>query len=200
MTDRRARALAALAIASSILASLLALYALAVKLVRYEGFALSGHIGLLSYDLKVLGAEARSPPLDSVKTISLAVAAMAVLALGSAAAGLYSLRRRGGELEALELSASSALASSLLLALLYSIFRLIVRDVLPALPALGSFATAAGLLRLERPAVEKSFVLVVYERAGFILILWAVLSLALAFALTRALWRRIGERPEEPSL
>ncbi|MEM0340741.1 MAG: hypothetical protein QXN05_03940 [Acidilobaceae archaeon] len=193
------RALVKITAVSSALASLLVLYALVTELVSYKGQAISGHISLLGYELEILGTEVRVPPLDSVRKVSLVVGVIAFLNLASVTAGLYRLARRR-ELEAVEFLASSALISALALTLLYSLLRVVANDVLPALPTLGSFTTLAGILKLEKPIEEKSLVFVVYEKAGFLLFLWAIFSLVLAFVLVYVLLKSSEAESQANSL
>ncbi|MEM1851671.1 MAG: hypothetical protein QXK14_03985, partial [Acidilobaceae archaeon] len=134
-----------------------------------------------------------------VRKVSLVVGVIAFLNLASVTAGLYRLARRR-ELEAVEFLASSALISALALTLLYSLLRVVANDVLPALPTLGSFTTLAGILKLEKPIEEKSLVFVVYEKAGFLLFLWAIFSLVLAFVLVYVLLKSSEAESQANSL
>ncbi|MEM1927947.1 MAG: hypothetical protein QXS85_04355 [Acidilobaceae archaeon] len=195
---RRERILVTAAIASSLLASALVLYAVAGRLASFEGYAVSGYVGLLGYQLEVLGSSVRAPPLESVKAISVVDALIALAGLALALAGALALAR--GRLSlAGELSSAACIASALSLALTQSLVRVVAEDVIPALPVRGVFATPAGRLALEAPVVNESLALTVFHDARALVLLWATLGLALAVASAYVAWRRLERERALPA-
>lgn len=188
------RALAVLALASSTLAFVAVIASSVSRLVYYEGYTLSGWVSLLGYDLRVLGDKVSAPPLDSVSIIAATAITISLAGLALVAAATASWLRRW-EAGVASFAASASVASALSLSLLYSLLRVVVYDVLPHLPARGSFLTTAGRLYLEESLVSKSAVLVLYERLGFALLVWAGVSLVLAVVLAYRVLRA-----EEPRL
>jgi len=138
-----------------LLTSAITAYALLTPLVTYEGFALSGYVAPIRYELRVAGYGVTYPFLDSLSTISTFTLAFAVAVGSVSVLGLVGVRRRWRTWVAL--APASTASSALLVSLLYSVLRFASLDAIPALRYTVTATSTAGRLLLDPPKAAYSW-------------------------------------------
>jgi len=129
---RISRAYIAFTCLLSLFISLLTIIILFHPLVIYYGFALSGYVAPLSYNLKVAGLPVRYPFLDSLNVISVFTLVFALVTCVLSILGLIGVRKRWRSRVAY--APASTASSALLVSLLYSLLRYASLSAIPALP------------------------------------------------------------------
>ncbi|MEM1936429.1 MAG: hypothetical protein QXD14_06910 [Sulfolobales archaeon] len=170
-------------------------------LASYDGWVLSGWVGLLGSDLRAFGEPMYAPPLESVRRVSSVLVVLGSLSLLLSVAAVR-LKLSGRMSASLEVAAASNLAAALALTLLYSLLRLVIWDIVPLLEATRSLRTTAGRLYLDPPVVVRPPTTAFFSSSGVVLVLWGVVSVLLAVLLA---YRRLSEgelesvKPREPT-
>ncbi len=134
----------------SLFTSILTIIILFHPLVIYYGFALSGYVAPLSYNLKVAGLPVRYPFLDSLNVISVFTLVFALITCALSVLGLVGVRRKWRSWVAY--APASTASSALLVSLLYSLLRYASLSAIPALPYTVTVAGApTGRMYLDPP-------------------------------------------------
>jgi hypothetical protein len=147
---RASRAYIAFTCLLSLFTSTLTIIILFHPLVIYYGFALSGYVAPLSYNLKVAGLPVRYPFLDSLNVISVFTLVFAVITCALSVLGLVGVRMKWRSWVAY--APASTASSALLVSLLYSLLRYASLSAIPALPYTVTVAGApTGRMYLDPP-------------------------------------------------
>jgi len=153
--------------------------------VTYNGFVSSGYVSLLKSQLDVGGSRAALRPLESVETLShmLLVISVAVIVL-SLLTATRAVLARGEDLVAKTLALALPIAgvhitSTLLLATLLSLLRVLLRDIISYIPTSYSVETTAGRLYLNATKTLYSWIYNFYLRNQPVL--WIYLSAQVVF-------------------
>lgn len=170
--------------ASSFLSCVVTAMSIILPLSVYDGWTLSGQVGLAGSNIRAFGEPVRFPPLESVSRIALLLAILSILSPALAMASVL-LRALGRTAISLEVATASAVAVALSSTLLYSVLRVVVWDIMPQLEATRILYSTAGKLLLNPPTVTRSLVSEFYARHGELLAVWGAVSLGLAAALYR---------------
>jgi len=198
--SRKLKALFAAASLASVALSLLVVVAVFTPIAVYRGYVVDGSVSLAGSSLRVYGAPAILRPLESLPKVS---APLVALSLASAILGARALiwflreRSRGPEgvrsedlvngylrhVEALVLASAAAVMS---FTILVALVRVVVGDVLPAIPLGGCVETQAGRLCLNNVEVSFSWVYRIYFYRG-ILVAAVPTALLLLTAITALL-------------
>jgi len=181
------RKLKALFVATSLVSatiSLLAVVAAFTPIAVYRGYVADGAVSLVWSNIRVYDAPAVLRPLESLPRVSapLIALSLASVILGARAAiGFLRARPRGLEdafhwnlayeylrhVEALVLASATAVMS---FTLLIALVRVVVSDILPAVPLGSCIETQAGRLCLNSTEVSFSWVYRIYFYRGILVI------------------------------
>ncbi|MEZ0394783.1 MAG: hypothetical protein ABWK00_07080 [Desulfurococcaceae archaeon] len=160
-----------------VLSSVLTVALMALPIAVFRGFLLDGYISLLGYDLSVAHARAEVPPLESVAMISRVVLLIVAVALLSLALALV----EGGDGAPGMAPLVSLMASLAQVSLTYSLLRVVIRDVMPALPTNGYAAhSSAGFVTIYPPETRYGLPYDLFTKQSHLLI---ALLVALLIAL-----------------
>lgn len=173
-----------------ILSSILTLALMILPIVVFRGFLLDGYISLLRYDLTVAYVKREIPPLESVVMISRAVLLIVLVALVSLALAL--VERRGVRER---VSLISLIASLAQVSLTYSLLRVVVRDIIPRLPATG-YATysSAGFIMIYPPETLYGFPHDFFVRQGYLVIILLLALFTVLILYMRYLYLKSARR------
>ncbi|MCS7107484.1 MAG: hypothetical protein NZ902_05225 [Acidilobaceae archaeon] len=195
LSFRRRRAIAALAILLSVASSLIGIAHYFVPLLVYEGWLMSGYLGISSYELTVAGSRVEIRPLGSISLISLVMMVLIVSSLLFSALAVFAYVSFREKLY-MESVVVSAFSSALSMSLLFSIMRVITDEILPSLPQRGSVSTSGGVLTFEAAREFKSTLYLLYEGYGTYMILLSAVLFLLSALVLYSRWRLEGSEVE----